>query len=362
MERVSKKAVATSKPFRFLIGPHQTEYTIHSALVAHQSPALAAMVNGKSQESRECSVKWDDVDEIVFNSFWQFVYTGDYDTPEPLRPTQRTSGRGDHKSGTADEPPEPEPEPEPEPAARPAVGEAELLAAIPVFAESVFSDLPQVSAAESEAQAQAQAQAEEESTYGTESTEMSPTFYTYFWRSPAGSRPSSALEQENQGSVQKSFLWGSFLRSWESPHEVIDIDKSLKDQTNRFVHHAKVFTLADRYGVKRLAEISRGKLYHDLIDLERKGMDSKNVVELVRYAFEELVPDQLRDLVVDFSACVVERIWGDKKFQKLLEKHGILSKALIKQLLLRLAEPPSRLYSALTSIQVSQVWGSNLIT
>ncbi|KAK2122049.1 hypothetical protein NOF04DRAFT_1336553 [Fusarium oxysporum II5] len=332
-------SVATSKPFRFLIGPHQTEYTIHSALVAHQSPALAAMVNGKSQESRECSVKWDDVDEIVFNSFWQ-----------------------DHKSGTADEPPEPEPEPEPEPAARPAVGEAELLAAIPVFAESVFSDLPQVSAAESEAQAQAQAQAEEESTYGTESTEMSPTFYTYFWRSPAGSRPSSALEQENQGSVQKSFLWGSFLRSWESPHEVIDIDKSLKDQTNRFVHHAKVFTLADRYGVKRLAEISRGKLYHDLIDLERKGMDSKNVVELVRYAFEELVPDQLRDLVVDFSACVVERIWGDKKFQKLLEKHGILSKALIKQLLLRLAEPPSRLYSALTSIQVSQVWGSNLIT
>ncbi|EXK78319.1 hypothetical protein FOQG_16997 [Fusarium oxysporum f. sp. raphani 54005] len=33
------------------------------------------MVNGKSQESREYSVKWDDVDEMVFNSFWQFVYT-----------------------------------------------------------------------------------------------------------------------------------------------------------------------------------------------------------------------------------------------------------------------------------------------
>ncbi|KAK2925298.1 BTB/POZ domain [Fusarium oxysporum f. sp. vasinfectum] len=98
MELVSNKAVATSKPFRFLIGPHQTEYTIHSSLVAHQSPALAAMVNEKSQESREYSVKWDDVDEMVFNSFWQFVYTGDYDTPEPLRPTRKTSGREDHKS------------------------------------------------------------------------------------------------------------------------------------------------------------------------------------------------------------------------------------------------------------------------
>ncbi|KLP15186.1 uncharacterized protein LW94_1243 [Fusarium fujikuroi] len=115
MERIAKKAVATSKPFTFLIGPLQTEYTIHSALVAHQSPALAAMVNGKFQESRECCVKWDDLEEIVFKSFWQFVYTGDYDTPEPLPSAQRNSGLGNHESDRADEPAETEPEPEPEP-------------------------------------------------------------------------------------------------------------------------------------------------------------------------------------------------------------------------------------------------------
>ncbi|EXM16532.1 hypothetical protein FOTG_15179 [Fusarium oxysporum f. sp. vasinfectum 25433] len=270
------------------------ELVSNKALVAHQSPALAAMVNEKSQESREYSVKWDDVDEMVFNSFWQFVYTGDYDTPEPLRPTRKTSGREDHKSGTAHEPAEVEAEAEAGPAAIPEVGIEELLSAFPDWPNVSATETESESESEPEAQAQAQAQA-----------------------------------------VQKSLLWDSFLRRRESPHEVIDIiDKPQKGQANPFVHHARVFTLANRYGVKRLAEVSHGKLHHDLVDLERQDMDSKNVVELVRYAFEELVPDQLRDLVVHFSACVVERIWGDKIFQELLEKHGILSEALIRRLFL----------------------------
>ncbi|KAF5973806.1 hypothetical protein FBULB1_8091 [Fusarium bulbicola] len=101
------------------------------------SPALDTMVNGNFQESQECSVKWDDVDEIVFNSFWQFVYTGDYDTPEPLPTTQKDFGQGDQKSHTGDKPIEkepktelePEPEPEPEPEAIEALIEAEAAAA-----------------------------------------------------------------------------------------------------------------------------------------------------------------------------------------------------------------------------------------
>ncbi|KAF4494405.1 btb poz fold [Fusarium agapanthi] len=301
MERVSKKAipsVATSKPFRFLIGPLQTEYTIHSALVAHQSPTLAAMVNGEFRESRECSVKWDDVEEIVFNSFWQFVYTGDYDTPEPLPPTRKTSGWGDQKLDTADkstknEPTEEAEEPEPEPEAI----EAFMIAEAEAAAEAEEAELVAVEAEIEAAKAES----------------------------------------------RSGLLWDEFSRSWGTPREAVDIDISLKDQANYLVHHAKVFTLADRYGVKRLAEISRGKLYDALTDLHRKGMDYNNMEELVRYTSEELVPDQLRYMVVDFSACVVENLWKIKKFHELLEKDSILSKALIGGLLHRLAERPSRL-------------------
>ncbi|RBR15759.1 hypothetical protein FVER53590_25937 [Fusarium verticillioides] len=273
-------SVATSKPFKFLIGPLQTEYTIHSALVAHQSPALAAMVNGNFRESQEGSVKWDDVDEIVFNSFWQFVYTGNYDTPEPLPTTQKDSGEGDQKSDTADKPIEEEPIPE---------AEAEAEAAPELFIADAETD------------------------------------------------------QEKRGSDQKSILWDEFLYFWGAPREAVDIDISLKDQANQLVHHAKVFTLADRYGVKRLAEISCGELYDGLIDLYKKGGDYNNMVELVRYTSEELVPDQLKNMVVDFSACVAENLWKIRRFHELLEKDSVLSKALIRGLIRRLAERPSRL-------------------
>ncbi|VTT78842.1 unnamed protein product [Fusarium fujikuroi] len=289
--------VATSKPFTFLIGPLQTEYTIHSALVAHQSPALAAMVNGKFQESRECCVKWDDLEEIVFKSFWQFVYTGDYDTPEPLPSAQRNSGLGNHESDRADEPAETEPEPEPEP------------------------EQPEVDP-------------EQESGSGSQATDMSGPYLNSV---PRTTRP--LLRLEKQLRVRTLLQWAKFFRLWEVPYKAIDVDILLKDQANHLVHHAKVFTLADRYGVKRLAELSQRKLVNDLNDLVTKGKDYTNMVELVRYTFEDLVPDQLRDMVIDFSGCVIEKLWGLKEFDELLEKHGILSKALIGKLLYRLGEP-----------------------
>ncbi|KAF4339553.1 BTB POZ fold [Fusarium beomiforme] len=282
MECISKKAVATSKPFRFLIGPDRTEYTIHSALVAHQSPVLSALVSGSFREASECSVKWDDVDEM------------------PFPPAVAISGEEDAKPGILDQPaleePEPEPavepadEPEPEPAAEPEADE-------PV-----------------------------------ESLRSAPSDTLYF----------AAIRQKRGGSQKKS-LWMDFLSSWDWPPEPLDFDImiSLKDHGNPFLHHAKVYTFADRYAVTRLTDISRLKLHEALIDLVKKDGDYRNVVELVRYAFEELVPDQLRDMIVQYSACVVERLWKIEEFQELVGKHGILSKALVGKMLLRLDEKKS---------------------
>ncbi|KAH7199100.1 uncharacterized protein B0J16DRAFT_393237, partial [Fusarium flagelliforme] len=96
------------------------------------------------------------------------------------------------------------------------------------------------------------------------------------------------------------------------------------------------YTLADRYAVTRLIEISRTKLHQSLTDLPISKEANSDAVELVRYAFEELVPDRLRDLVVHYIACVVEHLWKIKEFQELVGNHGSLSKALIGTMLLRL--------------------------
>lgn len=109
-------SIATSKLFRFLVGPEKEEFTIHSALVAHQSPELDTLVYGKFKESADGAVDWDDIDETTFISFWQYVYTGDYDTPEAVLVIPPND---DLKEPAFGEPPAPEPmyppPPEPEP-------------------------------------------------------------------------------------------------------------------------------------------------------------------------------------------------------------------------------------------------------
>ncbi|KAF4944152.1 hypothetical protein FSARC_14746 [Fusarium sarcochroum] len=279
MERVCKKAIATSKPFTFLIGPDQIEYTIHSALVAHHSSVLSAMVNGLFRESSEYSVKWDDIDEIVFNSFWQFVYTGGYDNPEPLPPTVVTLEKE---------------EPKPD--------DFEQTHAVSVLDEPA---------------------AEPDSIPEAPPDDIS-------------SPPAAEETKTETAAARKTSLWIDFLFSWDHPSEPVEFDVRLRDCANPLVHHAKVYTLADRYAVTRLMEISHTKLHQSLTVLPISKEASSDVVELVRYAFEELVPDRLRDLVVHYIACVVEHLWNIEEFKELVEKHGSLSRALIGTMLLRL--------------------------
>ncbi|SCO92431.1 uncharacterized protein FRV6_16559 [Fusarium oxysporum] len=257
------------------------EYTIHSAIVAHQSPVLSALVNGSFRESSERSVKWDNVDEIVFHNFWQLVYTGDYDTPEPLPPAADIPGNEKQEAYDPDEP------------------EADVSEAFPI-----------------------------EDASEAETPDAPPT--------PAIKKKKKKKGAKRPG-TPKTSLWLDFLCSWDYP-EAFDVDLTLKDSANPLVHHAKVYTLADRYAISRLTDLCRLNLHRGLIAFAKKGEGYNIVVELVRYTFEKLVPDPLRDLVVHFSAWVVEHLWKIEESQELVGTYGILSKALVGTMLLRLDE------------------------
>lgn len=56
---------------------------MHSALVAHQSPALDALVNGEFREGLEKCATWESVDQQTFIRFGQFAYTGSYNAAKP---------------------------------------------------------------------------------------------------------------------------------------------------------------------------------------------------------------------------------------------------------------------------------------
>ncbi|KAL7954415.1 hypothetical protein V8C34DRAFT_317318 [Trichoderma compactum] len=51
--------VASSVPCRFLVGPNEREFTIHSALFTQQSPIFERLTNGNFTEATEKCVKWN---------------------------------------------------------------------------------------------------------------------------------------------------------------------------------------------------------------------------------------------------------------------------------------------------------------
>lgn len=75
-------SVFRSKQFVFLIGELQAEFTVHAAIIAKQSKALDALINGSMKEAFSGKAIFEDIAEDTFIRFCQFAYTGDYTTPD----------------------------------------------------------------------------------------------------------------------------------------------------------------------------------------------------------------------------------------------------------------------------------------
>ncbi|KAJ3453996.1 hypothetical protein MRS44_018628 [Fusarium solani] len=300
MERISKKIVATSRPFRFLVGPHAQEFTIHSALIAHHSPALSALVNGGFKESNDFCVEWDDIDETTFTSFWQFVYTGDYDTPEPMAANAETATAHclDGQSRTDGNNVDP----------------------------LVIDEPSAEEAAESAAEAPSESAADEISEASTP-----PAPEIDGWGSVV-----VEPQKEKERVTKLQMLWNDFQHSWRIDDKPSEPEEKPKDRTYPTLHHARVYVLGDRYGIIRMMDISFQKLHEALVNLEINEDSVSEILTLLRFGFEELVPEKLRQLLVHYATRVVEHLWENEEFQEPLENCGSLSKALIGSMLLRL--------------------------
>lgn len=71
--------ILASPTFTFVIGQERTEHTVYAAVVARQSPALNALINGTMKEAASKMAILEDVDCGTFVKFCRFAYTGDYE-------------------------------------------------------------------------------------------------------------------------------------------------------------------------------------------------------------------------------------------------------------------------------------------
>ncbi|KAF9874742.1 hypothetical protein CkaCkLH20_07879 [Colletotrichum karsti] len=75
-----------SRSIKFFVGTEGKEFSVHEASLGAVSGPLKALLSGGMKESLEGIVVWDDTESSTFLGLVEFAYTGDYSVPD-LRQT-----------------------------------------------------------------------------------------------------------------------------------------------------------------------------------------------------------------------------------------------------------------------------------
>ncbi|KAE8308279.1 hypothetical protein BDV41DRAFT_581563 [Aspergillus transmontanensis] len=71
----------SSPLFTFSVGPNKKDFIVHSGPLADLSPALHTLMNGEMLEAKVRRVEWPDVDEDTFVRLTEYAYLRDYTPP-----------------------------------------------------------------------------------------------------------------------------------------------------------------------------------------------------------------------------------------------------------------------------------------
>ncbi|KAF5138634.1 hypothetical protein E5D57_002420 [Metarhizium anisopliae] len=292
-------AIASSKPYRFIVGPQRRKFTIHSAIVARQSDYLDKLVNGDFKEGNEKTVHWENVDEETFVCFWQYAYTGSYDIPrEEPKTTQAVPGEGAEDENEMESPEH---------------ASENLDEFLKSWAHWGHEEGRQ------------------------ESSRPSARDWEWEWEK----NTKSAVEERPKKPSNRGELWELFTALQSTGRNEDEVESEQEDEGYDFdasdlLCHARVYVFADCYGIFDLMDLSYNSIHSILCNLDLRTETLADIITLVHYCYETPAPPDLKELVVLYSACNIEKLWVDEQFQHIIETHGDLSRAVIASLLGRL--------------------------
>ena len=284
---------------------------VHSALIAHHSKPLGVLVNGNMSEAKEGCAFLEDVDERTFVRFSQYAYTGDYIAADPdilldssAIPAPHFAANEAPIRGDGETPPPPGP--------------------------SLFYSPPSVTAYP-EPDPYEPSVPNDDGDWGCYSA------------SKKDKKRGKLVAQASQS--KRSRLWDNFKNtSYAISTPAFQPRKnreSYEDYTEIFLCHAKLYVFAEMYDIGPLRELSLHKLQRTLAEFTLYDQRVEDIVRLIRYSYSNTIHhpgsvDNLRSLVVHYSACVVDELSKSVEFQLLLEEFALLGRDLIMQMLKRL--------------------------
>ncbi|KAL5607745.1 hypothetical protein FOBRF1_008242 [Fusarium oxysporum] len=364
-----------SKPFLFVVGPEAKEFHVHKELIGRQSPVLNALVNGNMREAREGRVVWADLDVDTFVRFAKFAYSGDYSEAQPvLIPAPELDTEGNHsplKSYTHD-----------------GNGYASSSGQDSDDSRSTSSDSEEI-------RDDNDSDEDEDLDDDDDSSEGTPTGH----HSPAGDEASSSeasttvdhMPTRNGGNrppftytyTYEYCEWklpaavGEFIQSYQSNNDQQNGVLQLAEDGKRFeamrnfarppynssmIHggapavtslqntqegkysylpvflsHARLYILADKYGVEDLRRLSICRLHCILYYFYFDQYHVPDIVALAQELFENTVEDDIaREIIVEYFVCFIEYIRDTPEVKELLRKGGDFPVALVSRMAMRL--------------------------
>lgn len=315
-------SILLSEPFNFIIGPQKRLFTIHGAAVSRLSKSLNDLLTGDMGEANDHCVYWEDVDEKTFLRFAQWAYTRDYISADPefvVAAPQLANSKQDS-------------------AANPSVdGTVYSLASFKIIDENHTKDTCEYCGGISR------------SNMSIQCSSCLRSFSTLYCSSCSRYQQYKCLQCRNvpeKGSLEKGSKKQSMIQTFNNSKEYISPTISYTPRKNRksceeysevFLSHARLYTLADKYDILELRELSLHKIYVSLKEFTLYLSRVGDVVKLTSYSFENTVTgDKLRTLLVDYCACIIEDILENEGFKELVDNSSDFAFALIKKMKSRL--------------------------
>lgn len=263
------------------------------------------MLESGLKEAATYDIEWDDVDVRIFVSFWQFLYTGSYDTPTIVAPKEPEKPSDAASSSTSKEP-------------------QDATLADPTNEKEEWYR-PKVFRKKKKAK-KASKRRDSAADNGTYNGVHAYTSYGWAMETSREAEPPS-----------KTQLWSDFQDiSFEDVPPEHSEPFGVEKYADLFTFHARIFILADKYNVAPLMKLSLSRLHQSLVNLSIDTHGPSGVVDLLRFCYEEPRPADLREVVVLFTACKAKELWSCDGFGDLMETSGEFSRAIMDSLMQRI--------------------------
>ncbi|KAI0150972.1 hypothetical protein BJ166DRAFT_628038 [Pestalotiopsis sp. NC0098] len=290
MAGISVESFATSETFCFLVGPEQKKFLMHSSLVAKISQPFNAMINGSMQEARVGSAHLPEVDEATFMRFFQYAYRGDYEVAE-LKFSDSLSG-GDQEH---------------------------LMTCTGCEQNQVYCQCDWCNHCQTD--------------YGDSDCALKNAQIEF---TTAENRDCFGFYDAKREERTQEFFDDAHL-TYDMVCMRANDENPDRCWSDVFLAHAKVYVMADCWGVEALAELAKNKIHQILVifNLEEDNIDT--IINLIDYVFDNTTDegrhDILRDVLYRYCTIYAKLLSTSEQFRKLLRARGDLSNAIIQILL-----------------------------